>query len=637
MLIKWKIISTPQARKTGILELLLKLQTIKTPAQRAREFIEMRGGKLQCLLSPDRSFKAPISSPEETFSTIVILDLLGDSPGIQECFKQQCLSYILGSFEDGIIPFFKDPLMRSALPPDVDCTAYGAAVLVKHGKLTNLQIQEIVKRILGNVNEAGIIQVYFEPRGSREGRLDPAVCANALCFLNIVGQGEAAKRSEDYVYQTLQNRSYLEGTRYYPSPDTFLFFVTRMVESSYRLRDRFEPLLKERIVERLGQTEYPLDCALRVIASRMMGVEAPQDITTLLSQQTDLGNFPADIFFKCGTDSWNFGSEALTTAFAIVALDPSPPKGPIPTDTLYYPFDTIKVEDGMLEPLKMALSAWCDNHHLFDKKSREKYVELITSYTTRCAPEDANLQSFQLANKFLAIYFVLNDHFSQHPDGDRKIFDTLHLALSGSYVADHAQEGSWKFLINAARDLRKELVVVSLDHHLSTDYFSESFGKFVFAAKNECEFFERDVSVDDFHQSRLENIFMNQYLELWGILIKELIPPNLRDDPIFLTQTRLASHIIYLANDIMSLERDTKTNKPNYILVLSRQKQIDIEIAKREALLLHRELVISFVENSKRGCYHESPSLSQKLNDFLKICMSGNFATMLLARDRYSQ
>jgi hypothetical protein len=81
---------------------------------------------------------------------------------------------------------------------------------------------------------AGVAMVYWEDRGRMH---DAAVAANALYALKLAVE-EAGLRdphgiieaTQGYVYDHLRSGAYLEGTRYHPSPDPFLYYVSRLCQ-----------------------------------------------------------------------------------------------------------------------------------------------------------------------------------------------------------------------------------------------------------------------------------------------------------------------------------------------------------------------------------------------------------------------
>jgi hypothetical protein len=160
--------------------------------------------------------------------------------------------------------------------------------------------------------------------------VDPVVCANALCLLHLAGRGHEARKTEDFLYSVLENRAYMLGTRYYPMPETFLFFLSRAMRVSPSLTERFLPLMRERVRESLGREaealKQPLFAAQRLSTATITGHDDPEDTQLLLETQHAEGSWEA---YPLGTTGGRrmrlyFGSRPLTTAFALHALSVPP-------------------------------------------------------------------------------------------------------------------------------------------------------------------------------------------------------------------------------------------------------------------------------------------------------------------------
>lgn len=73
------------------------------------------------------------------------------------------------------------------------------------------------------------------------------------CFYSF-GRGHQLGHTLQLVQSVLLHRTYIQGTRYYPSPDCCLFFFGRLLQSSQdvHLKATLGSLLKERMQERVG-------------------------------------------------------------------------------------------------------------------------------------------------------------------------------------------------------------------------------------------------------------------------------------------------------------------------------------------------------------------------------------------------
>jgi len=296
-------------------------QLIRLYKQNAfQSFISSTPDMLMPVESPESLFSGLTEFPHEVFTQLIITDLLfRDKPELE---VSSSLIREIKRFQrdDGIFNFFYDDAL---LPADVDCTAIGQSILVEMGKGDLHVAHQVVDRILDTVNEDGIIEVYFSPCGHRH-YVDPVVCVNALYLIALLGREKEARKTEDYIFEHLRTQAYLEGTRYYPSPDIFLYFLARLVNTFPYFRKRYENQLKEALQTRIGNSKLPLDLAARVITARVLGISNDFEEHRLILMQKDSQGWSADAFFKFGTRYGFFGCNALTSAFAIKALETQP-------------------------------------------------------------------------------------------------------------------------------------------------------------------------------------------------------------------------------------------------------------------------------------------------------------------------
>lgn len=120
----------------------------------------------------------------------------------------------------------------------------------------------------------------------------------------------------------LLDRSYLQGTRYYPSADCCLGFIGRLLRSSSdpHLQMTLGPLLKSRVRERVGAGGSALDLAMRIVTCAQMGVACHDDRRALLSMQHADGSWEPGWMYQYGSTGVKIGNRAVTTAMAVAAL-----------------------------------------------------------------------------------------------------------------------------------------------------------------------------------------------------------------------------------------------------------------------------------------------------------------------------
>jgi len=211
------------------------------------------------------------------------------------------------------------------LPADVDCTSVGLAVLAAAGAVTPAVLHRGLQRIAANTDRDGVIEVYLDPEPERAGIIDPVVCANALYLLAMYERDHEAEPTREFLHHALVSGACIRGTRYYPSEDTLLCRVARLVRA---YPDRYEQIRKplvSRLRQRLGISSQPLEIAQRIIPGSQLGLPVVRDRQRLCHSQLPDGSWPIDAYFRYGRSRIYFGSEVLSTAFCVRALD-----GPAP-------------------------------------------------------------------------------------------------------------------------------------------------------------------------------------------------------------------------------------------------------------------------------------------------------------------
>jgi hypothetical protein len=120
----------------------------------------------------------------------------------------------------------------------------------------------------------------------------------------------------------LLDRSYMQGTRYYSSPDCCLGFIGRLLRSSSdaHLQMTLGPLLKSRVRERLGLGGSALDLAMRITTCAQMGIACKDDRRALLNLQCEGGSWEAGWMYQYGSSGVQIGNRGVTTAMAVAAL-----------------------------------------------------------------------------------------------------------------------------------------------------------------------------------------------------------------------------------------------------------------------------------------------------------------------------
>jgi len=126
-----------------------------------------------------------------------------------------------------------------------------------------------------------------------------------------------------HIQDILLNRTYLMGTRYYPSPDCCLGFFERLLrfaKNDAYLRFTIGSLLKSRLEERVGKPGSALDLAMRITACDSMGIECSVDRLALIGLQCIDGSWEPGWMYRYGSTGVRIGNRSLTTALALNAI-----------------------------------------------------------------------------------------------------------------------------------------------------------------------------------------------------------------------------------------------------------------------------------------------------------------------------
>lgn len=163
------------------------------------------------------------------------------------------------------------------------------------------------------------LQTYFD---RKKLRTDAVVSANVLACFYSFGRGHQLEHTLQLIHSVLLHSTYIQGTRYYPSPDCCLYFFGRLFHSSNdsHLKATLSSLLKERVQERVGQSGSALDLAMRILTCSSLNLDCGMDRRALLDLQCEDGGWKAGWMYRYGSTGVKLGNRGVTTAMAIKAL-----------------------------------------------------------------------------------------------------------------------------------------------------------------------------------------------------------------------------------------------------------------------------------------------------------------------------
>jgi hypothetical protein len=157
-------------------------------------------------------------------------------------------------------------------------------------------------------------------------RTDAVVSANVLgCFYRY-GRGHQFPQTLQHIHDVILHRTYLSGTRYYPSPDCCLGFFVRLLglaKGDSNVQSTLGPLLHTRLEERVGKDGSALDLAMRTLACDAMSIECSIDRDTLSHLQCPDGSWEPGWMYRYGSTGTRIGNRGVTTAMALEAITSS--------------------------------------------------------------------------------------------------------------------------------------------------------------------------------------------------------------------------------------------------------------------------------------------------------------------------
>jgi hypothetical protein len=205
----------------------------------------------------------------------------------------------------------------TTFPEDVDDTAYALLSFSPPAASAN----PILDRFLANRHcRDGLVQTYFD---EKRPRVCPTVLVNVIRVFYHYERGADIQNELCHVRNILLNRAYVNGAAMYLLSESFLFFLSRLVEANpdeTEIQCLREPLVT-RLRERVGRHDDSFAIAARVLACQSMGVWAGSDIAYLKEMQELDGGWEIGWVCRYGRSQKRIGSRGVVTAFAIKALE----------------------------------------------------------------------------------------------------------------------------------------------------------------------------------------------------------------------------------------------------------------------------------------------------------------------------
>jgi len=269
---------------------------------------------------------------QEVFSSMIGLGLLKN-----RLFKNLSRSWTKNCWNNRY-RFFNQ---ANGFAADTDCTAIAVTGLYKNNLLDNQKLfdtcSELMKAVPSHIHREqspelweNVPMVYWEdglePNVlSRGCKQDAGVVANVLLAMELaIGEGyqedkEIKDSSKRYLESFLKSEDFIKGTRYY-SPNVVLYYASYLgtVSRDYdNIKDIVSVLTAETKPDNL------LELAMQTIISDKINVpnmDYEFVVDCFLKAQNPDGSWRACPFYTLGRKKLYFGSEGITTMFALKAL-----------------------------------------------------------------------------------------------------------------------------------------------------------------------------------------------------------------------------------------------------------------------------------------------------------------------------
>ena len=258
---------------------------------------------------------------------------------------------------------------------------------------------------------------------------------------------------------------------------------------------------------------------------------------------------------------------------------------------------------------------------------------VVTVYTNFCSFQSPAQKSIKLIAEYLAWFFMLND-FPNNSDKLALLHDVreaLQFSHSGDGLKDLHSPNAHPLL----------LATYCLRNNILSSLGGNDFSRLACRLDDLIASFCWEVGqvgnvpdTDIYYQYRQHTIAVYPYLEIWrlgeGVFPEDILWYDIVE------LEHLNVKIMYLTNDIMSIEREVKKGKTNLLFCLARDYGISLEEASEIAKSELNTTINRFLKRSK--CLEKSREISPTVKryvDFLGTSLEGNRASLETLKIRY--
>ncbi|KAH8703758.1 HAD-like domain-containing protein [Talaromyces proteolyticus] len=283
------------------------------PVERGLAFLRRQGGSFPTTTQHNETIT-------ENYALLVILEVLNDPQPHLDSGTSLVVSppvYPPPLYTRVINTDSGEPKYTSdAYPDDLDTTSLGLLTLPPDSVIAH----SILDEMHDYIDKDGNVQTYFD---KSRPRVDAVVALNVLTLFHRYGRGHELPDTMEWIYSVLLNRAYINGTRYYPNAECFLYSLTRLlrVSSDPTLKERVEAPLRKRVAERVGGAGDAYCLGMRVLACNYLGIDNHPDRQKLADMQQEDGGWEASCMYLIPGAKREVGNRGASTAFAVKALE----------------------------------------------------------------------------------------------------------------------------------------------------------------------------------------------------------------------------------------------------------------------------------------------------------------------------
>ena len=268
----------------------------------------------------------------------------------------------------------------------------------------------------------------------------------------------------------------------------------------------------------------------------------------------------------------------------------------------------------------------CRKNGLFEGSAEATHhakAEVIATFACCCAPSDASSEGIRLAARITAIFFFLNDiqKSELHPI-IRQMQETLH-GSSRDELRPQAH-----FL----EEYLEEIAVFG-----DTTLFRRQLEHFMESLLVEAAMISKgSVSHEEYRRIRHKIIFVEEYI--WSWFLSERVPLSPAAYHATAALRRLASEVVYLVNDIGSIERERAAGcvDPNLVFIMEKEHGLGADEALTEVIRIHNETAVAFKKELERLNGPGGTVETSAIADVVDSVVAGNLETSKrLSHNRY--